>query len=95
MTELLVNLRMALAWFFRSFELCIGRFRKHPSFSANHTAAWGWILENHCSAGLLDDVQPSIGVVRGSDNYMFSTIHIPDLMTRSATSMLVVQGAQI
>jgi hypothetical protein len=79
-------------------ELCIGRFREprreHPSFSANYTAASGWILENHCSAGLLDDVQPTIGVICGSDNHMFGAIHSPDRMTRSATSMIVGKGAQ-
>ena len=54
----------------------------------------GLDTQNHCNAGLLDGIQPSIGVVCGSDNHMFWTIHIPDRMTRSATSTLVVQGAQ-
>jgi len=65
-----------------------------PLFSANHTAASGWILENHCSAGFLDVVQPSVGVVCGSDNHMFATIHSPDRMTRSATNINLGQGAQ-
>ena len=60
-------------------ELCIGSFREprqeHPSFSANQTGASGWVLENHCSAGLHDDDQPSIGVVCGSDNHMFELLH--------------------
>ena len=81
-----------------TIQLFIGWFREprqeHPTFSANHIAASGWILENHCSAGLLDDVQPSIGVICGSDNHMFATIHSPDRMTRSATSIIVVQRAQ-
>jgi len=81
-----------------SFELCIGRFREprrdHPSFSANHTAASGWILESHCSAGFLNDVQPSVGVVCGSDNHMFAKIHSPDRITRSATNIILGQGAQ-
>jgi hypothetical protein len=68
--------------------------REHPSFSANHTAAWGWILENHCSAGLLDNIQSSVGVVCGSDNHMFGAIQSPDRMTRKATSTIVGQGAQ-
>jgi hypothetical protein len=32
-------------------------------------------LQNHCSAGLLDDVQPSIGVVCGSVYHMFELLH--------------------
>jgi len=79
-------------------KLCIGRFREprreHPSFSANHTAASGWILESHCSAGFLNDVQPSVGVVCGSDNHMFAKIHSPDRITRSATNIILGQGAQ-
>jgi hypothetical protein len=35
-----------------------------------------------------------MGVVCGSDNHMFGTIHNPDRMTRSATSTIVGQGAQ-
>ena len=65
-----------------------------PFFSANHTAASGWILENHCSARLFDGVEAIIGVVCGSDNRMFGTKHSPDRMTRSATSTNVGQGAQ-
>ena len=43
-----------------------------PQTALQHRAGYS---QNHCSAGLLVDLQPSIGVVCGSDNHMFDLLH--------------------
>lgn len=54
----------------------------------------GEFSQNQCRARLLDDLQPSIGMVCGYDNHMFAAIHNPDSMTRSILSTFESEGSQ-
>jgi hypothetical protein len=62
-----------------------------PQTILQHLAGYS---QNHCGASLLDDIGASIGVVCGSDNHMFVTIHNPDGMTRSILSTFESEGSQ-